>query len=100
MCTHCEKTENILANVTPEVEQLLEALVAGAAGKLQEKLGEVLPGGLSRAMNDVLAGGALASLAEAFLKGLPKDRQELATRIAVRVIATSDKLKEEHARCG
>jgi hypothetical protein len=99
MCDHCrEIEEKLLHNITPEVELFIEQLAAGVASKVQDVLAEKLPAGLPRALNHVVGAAAIGSLAEGFAKSLPRDRLDLAARLTVRIVETSDRLKAEHEK--
>jgi hypothetical protein len=97
-CESCQKVEKLTANITPEVEQLLELLTSGVASGIQRGLDDTIPRGLSPSLRQTLATAALASLAEAMMRSLPKEQADTAARLASRVLATSEKLKVEHAR--
>ncbi len=97
-CEKCQAAEKLASNITPEVEQLLEQLAAGAAAKIQQGLDDKIPAGLPQAFQKIVLGVALMSLAEAFTRGLPEDRKDLAARIAVRIVAASDRLRAEQQK--
>jgi hypothetical protein len=98
MCDACREAEKLASNITPEVEQVLERLATFTASKVQEALGKEIAGGLPRPLAEVVAGAAIVSLAEAYTKGLAPERVQLISKIAVRIVDTSEKLKAEHAR--
>jgi hypothetical protein len=90
--------EQLVVNITPEVERLLEVLASGVATRVQGNLGKELPTGLPSALQEIVVSAALISLAEAYTKTLAAERLPIAARIAVRIVDTSEKLKAEHAR--
>ena len=98
MCDLCrEKDRALLSNVTPELERVLEALAAGVSEKMQRALADQVPYGLPTAVNHIIATAALMTLVESFAKTIPREHTEIATRLKVSILATSDRLKAQHA---
>ncbi|HSN21674.1 MAG TPA: hypothetical protein VLS49_13410 [Usitatibacter sp.] len=97
-CEKCQAAEKLATNITPEVEQLLEQLAAFTAAKLQDALPEKVAGGLPTALTQIIGAAGIVALAESFNRTLPRERMELVARLALRILATSDRLKAEHEK--
>ncbi len=94
-CEKCQAAEKAANSITPEVEQLLEQLAAFTAAKLQDVLPEKVPGGLPAPLTQIIGAAAIITLAESFTKTLPRERMEVVGRLALRILATSDRIKAE-----